>query len=75
MGAAYFDATDPFARQRPLDERRYTLDHFFTKLLTLPETFRTEVGRAEAERRAAVLRDIVSQLSDELGHPWNGSRP
>lgn len=68
MGGAWFDADDPWARLRPLDDARYSLDHFYTKLLRLPDTMRTEVGRAEAVRRAAFLRAFVSELAGELGH-------
>lgn len=68
MGAAYFHAADPFARARTLDDRAYSVDHFFTKLLRLPASFRTPVGRAEAGRRAAFLRATLCQLADELGH-------
>ncbi|MFA9353024.1 hydrolase, partial [Escherichia coli] len=34
LGVALFDAEDPFARQRGLDDKQYALDHFQTKLLT-----------------------------------------
>lgn len=67
MGARYFHADDPFGATRELDDRRYSVDHFFTKLLGLPETLRTEVGRAEAARRAVFLRSFLDQLAEELG--------
>lgn len=66
MGARYFDSSDPFASSRELDDLRFTVDHFFTKLLTLPKTLHTEAGRAEAERRVAFLREFLSQLASEL---------
>lgn len=69
MGGAWFAADDPWAEARPLDDTRYSLDHFFTKLLRLPGTMRTEAGRAEAERRAAFLRAFVARLGEELGRP------
>jgi uncharacterized protein len=67
MGARYFHPSDPWAEQRELDDRSYSVDHFFTKLLGLPRTMQTEVGRAEAERRARVLESMIDQLADELG--------
>lgn len=67
MNAAWFHAEDPFARGRPLDDRRHSVDHFFTKLLGLPVTMRTAAGRAEAERRVALLRAFLAALADELG--------
>ncbi|MFK7990937.1 MAG: HD domain-containing protein [Sandaracinaceae bacterium] len=73
MGAAYFHAGDPFGRERERDDRAYSVDHFFTKLLRLPASFRTEVGRAEANRRAAYLEATLDQLADELGQPRDGA--
>ncbi len=69
MGARYFHAGDPFGADRPLDDRRYSVDHFFTKLLALAPTLRTAPGRAEAARRAAFLEAFLDQLADELGQP------
>ncbi len=66
MGAQLFHATDPWAQQRELDDKRYSIDHFFTKLLKLPETFRTESGRKEALIRAGYLRGFVEQLKSEI---------
>jgi uncharacterized protein len=69
MGGAWFQADDPWAEARPLDDVRYSVDHFFTKLLTLPATMRTEAGRVEAERRAAFLSEFLAHLGGELGRP------
>ena len=69
MGGAWFHPGDPWAQARPLDDGSYSIDHFFTKLLTLPATMRTEAGRAEAERRAAFLREFLAHLGGELGRP------
>ena len=51
--------------KRPLDDERYATDHFYTKLLGLPATMRTEAGRAEAERRGAFLRTFLDELARE----------
>jgi len=69
MGAEYFDASDPWAESRPLDDRRYSIDHFFTKLFGLAATMLTEAGRQEAARRAYVMRELLEDLSTELGVP------
>lgn len=66
MGTALFDPADPWAERRTLDDKRFTIDHFFTKLLKLPSTFRTQAARAEAERRAAYLEGFADQLKSEL---------
>jgi uncharacterized protein len=67
MSGAWFHPDDPWAARRPLDDRRYSVDHFFTKLLLVPESMRTAAGRVEAERRAAWLRGFLEQLGGELG--------
>lgn len=74
MGARYFDGADPWAEARPLDDMRFSVDHFFTKVLGLHETMQTEVGRAEARRRTAVIERILDDLADELGRPRPAQR-
>jgi uncharacterized protein len=66
MGAQPFDPADPFAERRERDDRRFSVDHFFTKLFGLPDTMQTEAGRAEAARRVQVLHDFVAALGREL---------
>lgn len=69
MGAEYFHASDPWAEDRALDDRRFSIDHFFTKLFGLAATMRTEAGQREAARRAEVMRELLEELSTELGVP------
>ncbi len=66
MGALLFDPEDPWSERRELDDRRFTVDHFFTKLLKLPATFQTRAAREEAEKRAQFLREFLSELRREL---------
>lgn len=72
LGTRLFDGEDPFATARPLDDRRYCVDHFAVKLLRLPETMQTAAGRKLADRRAAVLRRFLAELAEELdtAMPW-----
>ena len=67
LGARYFHPSDPWAEQRALDDKAYSVDHHFVKLLRLPDTMRTKHGRQEAERRAEVLRIFLRALGTELG--------
>ncbi|MEG1456946.1 MAG: hypothetical protein RSC66_15415 [Comamonas sp.] len=46
LGRALYDPADPRGELRPLDDTRYTLDHFQTKLLRLAEAFRRQKVRA-----------------------------
>ena len=57
---------DPFAEWHALDDRRYMLDHFFTKLLKLEGTIATQSGRALARERTAFMRVYLDALRKEL---------
>jgi uncharacterized protein len=69
MGASYLHDTDPWARERELDDAAYTVDHFFVKLLKLPATLQTTRGREEAERRARFMRVFLEELGREIDRP------
>jgi uncharacterized protein len=57
---------DPFAQQHPLDDKRYLLDHFYTKLLKLSDTIITASGRTLARQRTAFVYAYLEQLRREL---------
>jgi uncharacterized protein len=69
MDAAFFHPTDPWATERPLDDGRYSVDHFFAKLFGLPATMQTDAGRVEAERRVSAMRALLRQRGEEIGRP------
>ena len=67
MGTAVYHPTDPFGQtERPLDDKAYSVDHFYLKLLRLGEQMQTASGRAEAAHRTAFLRQFLDQLDWEL---------
>jgi len=74
LGARYFEALDPWAEGRELDDHRYTVDHFFTKLLGLADTMLTSEGRREARARTDYLRSFLEQLGREIGVPLPKAR-
>ena len=61
-----WDPDDPFCDEREPDDARYTLDHFYAKLFKLPGTMKTEAGRTEAQRRAALMQGYLEQLRQEI---------
>jgi len=67
MGTDLIHPSDPWARERPLDDVRWSVDHFFAKLFKLPAMMRTESGRLEARRRVEFLRDFLRELARERG--------
>ncbi|HAT2611617.1 TPA: phosphohydrolase [Kluyvera intermedia] len=72
LGVALFDSRDPFADGRELNDKRYALDHFRTKLLTLPATMQTEKGRALAQHNADYLVQFMAKISAELQGDYHG---
>lgn len=66
LGVPLFDAHDPFADARTPDDRAFALDHFQTKLLRLPDTMQTEMGRELARHNADFLIQFMAKLSAEI---------
>ncbi len=66
MGSALYDPADPAAVVRPLDDRRFALDHFAAKLFRVADGFRTRAGMAMAAERTAVMRAFVAAFQAEI---------
>ncbi|WP_437888755.1 phosphohydrolase [Phytobacter sp. V91] len=66
LGVALFDGNDPFAEGRELNDKAFALDHFRTKLLSLPQTMQTEKGRELAQHNADYLVHFMAKLAAEL---------
>lgn len=67
MGTDLFHGSDPLARSRPLDDLRYSLDHFHTKILRLPDQMNTAPGRAIARERMHIMEEFLRCLHQEGG--------
>jgi len=63
----FYAAVDPFCESRPADDSVYTLDHLYSKLLTLEGTMQTVSGKIEARQRTEFLRSFLNQLREEIG--------
>ncbi|HJW09247.1 MAG TPA: HD domain-containing protein [Holophagaceae bacterium] len=66
FGSQLWHPEDPWGEGRELDDKRYTLDHFFRKLLKLSAGMKTATGQRMAERRQRVLLDYLAALREEL---------
>ena len=66
MSSALYDPFDPAGSNRELDDKRYVIDHFQTKLFKLADGFRTKAGRALAATRDQRLRDFLAAFMDEI---------
>ncbi|CAB3760069.1 phosphohydrolase [Burkholderia sp. MSh2] len=66
MGSALYDPDDPHAERRALDDTRFALDHFRTKLLKLSTGFQTVTGTRLALVRRDRLHRFLEEFSDEI---------
>lgn len=66
LGSQLYHVDDPFCNNRDPDDSTYIIDHFYEKLLRLPETMQTTAGQKEGERRAQFLNLYLDQLRDEI---------
>ena len=66
LGRVLYDADDPFAERRAPSDAVSSIDHFYTKLLTLAGTMQTVSGRHEADRRTAFMVAYLQQLRSEI---------
>lgn len=62
-----YAAHDPFAERRAPEDARYTLDHFYAKLLKLPETLHTAEARVLADERVGFMQCFLREFRAELG--------
>lgn len=58
---------DPFCHMdRELDDKQCTVDHFYRKLLKLPELMQTKSGRAMALERVERMKSFLSWMQTEV---------
>ena len=62
----FYNIDDPFCKSRNPNDKIWTIDHFFQKLLTLESLMNTKSGKAEAKKRTKILKDYLKQLKQEL---------
>ncbi|MGR5355101.1 HD domain-containing protein [Vibrio chagasii] len=66
FNAELYNHEDPFAEHRDLDDKHYSVDHFYVKLFKLAETMNTESAKLEANKRTDYMRGFLEQLSTEV---------
>ena len=62
----FYNPEDPFCKKRMPEDKIWTVDHFFQKLLLLESLMNTKSGKTEAKRRTKILRDYLEHLKREL---------
>ena len=56
----------PFCKNRVPDDKIWTVDHFFQKLLKLELLMNTKSGTVEAKKRTMMLKKFINHLKQEL---------
>lgn len=62
----FYNINDPFCKTRIPDDKIWTVDHFFQKLLKLESMMNTKSGKIEAKKRTKVLKEFLNQLKQEI---------
>ena len=45
---------------------KWTIDHFYEKLLTLEQKMNTKTGKLLAKKRTKVLKDFLKEIKNEI---------
>lgn len=67
MRQRLYHPDEPFPLNRPPQDDVQSVDHFFAKLLKLPQTMKTNSGAAMARERTDFMIQFLNQLASELG--------
>jgi len=66
MGKKLFDADDPCAKNRQLDDMEFALDHFEVKLFKIADMMNTKTGKKLAQARIARMKTFYNNLIEEI---------
>ncbi len=66
LGTPFYAPDDPFCAHREPDDKRWGLDHFYRKLLRIPDGLHTAAARSLAVERVAFLRAFLARLAAEV---------
>jgi uncharacterized protein len=62
----FYNKGDPFCKKRSPDDKAWTLDHFYKKLLLLEKTMNTKTGKIEARKRIKIMKKFLDELKNEI---------
>lgn len=61
-----YNPVDPFCQNRTPDDKTWTVDHFYQKLLKLEILMNTKSAKIEAKRRTRILKSFLIDLKKEI---------
>jgi uncharacterized protein len=63
---SFYNKLDPFCIKRSPDDEKWTLDHFFRKLLLLEKLMNTKSAKIEAKKRTKIIKKYLDDLKREI---------
>ncbi|MGI0086447.1 MAG: HD domain-containing protein [Nitrosotalea sp.] len=63
---SFYNIQDPFCKTRNPDDTRWTLDHFYRKLLLLEKKMNTKSAKLEARKRVKIMQQFLDVLREEI---------
>jgi len=63
---SFYNKNDPFCSKRKPDDQKWTVDHFYKKLLLLQTRMNTRFAKNEAKRRTKILKKFLNDLKKEI---------
>ena len=61
-----YNESDPFCKKRTPNDKAWTLDHFYRKLLLLEKKMNTKYAKNEAKRRTKMMGKFLFELNKEV---------
>ena len=62
----FYNIDDPFCKRRIPDDKIWTVDHFFAKLLKLESLMNTKSGKVEAKKRTRIIKEFLNHLKQDI---------
>src|SRR3972149_3136138 len=63
---SFYNKSDPFCLARKPNDQKWTVDHFYKKLLLLESKMNTKSAKIEAKRRTKIIKKFLSDLKKEI---------
>lgn len=61
-----YNKNDPFCHKRIPNDKEWTLDHFYKKLLLLEKKMNTKTAKKEAIQRTRILKNFLNDVKKEI---------
>jgi uncharacterized protein len=62
----FYNVNDPFCKTRKPNDKTWTIDHFYHKLLKLESRMNTKTARIEAKERTQIMKNYLRELKKEI---------